>query len=144
VDLFKPLVHPSRLAKYTALRRTEDPMIKRIISYLALTLIAGCASNGVIINQPPMPNTRQDSVNVRIHRDVDVKEILNDVTFTMNNEPIYQFGDTSDFSFVTVPGEYLFGYRNGGQDCSIDVQIDAGGSYVFSLKPKCLIVMEKE
>ena len=119
-------------------------MENRIIGYLALTLIAGCATNGNIINQPPMPDSRQDSVNVRIHRDVAVKEILNDVTFTINEEPIYQFGDTSDFTFVTVPGEYLFGYRQGGKDCSTDVQIDAGGFYVFDLKPGCIIEMEKE
>jgi hypothetical protein len=144
MDLFKALVHPSRLVENTVHRRTEDPMIKRITGYLALTFITGCASNGAIINQPPMPNTPQDSVNVRIHRDVAVKEVLNDVTFTINAEPVYQFGDTSDFSFVTVPGEYLFGYRHGGQECSTDVQIDAGGFYVFDLKPKCVIEMEKE
>jgi hypothetical protein len=119
-------------------------MSNRIIGYLALTLIAGCATNGTIINQPPMPDSPKDSANVRIHRDVAVKEVLNDVTFTINQEPIYQFGDTSDFTFITEPGEYLFGYRQGGQDCSTDVQIDAGGFYVFDLKPGCLIDMEKE
>jgi hypothetical protein len=119
-------------------------MANRIIGYLALTLITGCATNGTFINQPPMPNSPQDSANIRIHRDVAVKEILNDVTFTINEEPIYQFGDTSDFTFVTVPGEYLFGYRQGGKDCSTDVQINAGGYYVFDLKPGCIIEMEKE
>lgn len=119
-------------------------MANRIIGYLALALIAGCASNGNIINQPPMPDTPQDSVNIRIHRDVADAEVLDDVTFTINEEPIYQFGDTSDFTFITVPGDYLFGYRQGGKDCSTDVQIDAGGSYVFDLKPGCIIDMEKE
>jgi hypothetical protein len=119
-------------------------MANRIIAYLALALIAACASNGNIINQPPMPDTPQDSVNIRIHRDVTDGEVLDDVTFTINEEPIYQFGDTSDFTFITVPGEYLFGYRQGGKDCSTDVQVDAGGFYVFSLKPGCIIDMEKE
>ena len=119
-------------------------MANRIIGYLALALVTGCAGNGLIINQPPMPDSTQDSVKVRIHRDVADAEVLDEVTFTINEEPIYQFGDTSDFTFVTEPGEYLFGYRQGGTHCSTDVQIDAGGFYVFSLKRGCIIEMEKE
>lgn len=119
-------------------------MTNRIIGYLALTLIAGCATNGTIINPPPEPTLPQDSAKIRIHRDVSEGEVFDDVTFTINEEPIYQFGDTSDFTFITDPGDYLFGYRQGGKHCSADVQIDAGGSYVFDLKPGCIIDMEKE
>ena len=119
-------------------------MANRIIGYVALALIAGCSTNGVIINPPPIPDSSQDSVKVRIHRNVADGEVLDDVTFTINEEAVYQFGDTSDFTFVTDPGEYLFGYRQGGKHCSTDVQIDAGGAYVFSLKPGCIIEMEKE
>jgi hypothetical protein len=145
MDLFRLLMHPSRQAKtYTTPRRTGNPMANRIIGYVALALIAGCSTGGNIINQPPMPNSPQDSANIRIHRDVADKEVLDDVTFTINEEAVYQFGDTSDFTFVTDPGDYLFGYRQGGKHCSTDVQIDAGGFYVFSLKPGCIIEMEKE
>ena len=119
-------------------------MANRIIGYFTLALIAGCTTSGIIVNQPPMPNSPQDSANIRIHRNVAEGEVLDDVTFTINEEPVYQFGDTNDFSFITDPGEYLFGYRQGGKDCSTDVQIDAGGFYVFSLKPGCIIEMEKE
>jgi hypothetical protein len=119
-------------------------MIIRIAGYLALMLITACTASGVIINQPPMPNSPQDSANVRIHRGVTDGVVLDDVTFTINEEPVYQFGDTNDFTFVMEPGEYLFGYRRGGKDCSTDVQIEAGGYYVFALKPGCIIEMEKE
>ena len=119
-------------------------MINRIVACSVLALIAGCATNGTIINPPPEPTLSQDSAKIRIHRDVAEGEVFDDVTFTMNEEPIYQFGDTSDFTFVTDPGGYLFGYRQGDKNCSTDVQIDAGGSYVFSLKRGCIIEMEKE
>jgi hypothetical protein len=119
-------------------------MRNRIIGYFVLTLISGCATHGSIIKQPPMPDSPQGSANVRIHRDVADAAVLDDVTFTINEEPVYQFGDTSDFTFVTEPGEYLFGYRHGGKHCSTEVQIDAGGFYVFSLKPGCIIEMEQE
>jgi hypothetical protein len=119
-------------------------MINRIVTCFVLAFVTACSSNGLIINPPPIPNSPQDSANIRIHRDVDEGEVLDDVTFTINEEPVYQFGDTSDFTFVTDPGEYLFGYRQGGTHCSTDVQIDAGGFYVFSLKRGCIIEMEKE
>ena len=119
-------------------------MANRITGYLALMLIAGCSTNGTIINQPPMPDSPQDSANVRIHRGVADGVVLEDVTFTINEEPVYQFGDTSDFTFITEPGGYLFGYRQGGKHCSTDVQLDAGGFYVFSLKPGCIIEMQQE
>jgi hypothetical protein len=119
-------------------------MANRIIGYFALALITGCATNGNIINQPPMPNSPQDSANIRIHRDVADAAVLDDLTFTINEEPVYQFGDTSDFTFIMEPGDYLFGYRHSGKHCSTDVQIDAGGFYVFSLKPGCVIELEKE
>jgi hypothetical protein len=120
------------------------PMPKRIAGYFVLTLLAACTTGGVMLNQPPEPDSPQDSVTVRIHRDVADGVILENLIFTINEEPVYQFGDANDFTFVTVPGEYLFGYRQGGKHCSTDVQIDAGGSYVFSLKPGCIIEMEKE
>jgi hypothetical protein len=125
-------------------RRKEIPMPKRIAGYFVLALLAACSTGGVVINQPAEPDSPQDSVNVRIHRDVADAVVLENVIFTINEEPIYQFGDTNDFTFITVPGEYLFGYRKGGKNCSTDVQIDAGGFYVFSLKPGCIIEMEKE
>jgi len=119
-------------------------MIYRIVAYFVLAFITACSTNGLIINPPPIPNSPQDSAKIRIHRDVAEGEVLEDVTFTINEEPVYQFGDTSDFTFVTDPGDYLFGYRQGGKDCSTDVQIDAGKSYVFSLKQGCIIEMDKE
>lgn len=119
-------------------------MPKRIAGYFVLTLLTACSTGGVVINQPPEPDSPQDAVNVRIHRDVTDGVMLENLVFTMNGEPIYQFGDTNDFTFVTVPGEYLFGYRQGGKDCTTDVQIDPGGYYVFSLKPGCIIDMEQE
>jgi len=119
-------------------------MSRRIAGCIALTLLVGCSTSGVIINQPPEPVSPQDSVNVRIHRDVTDGVVLENLIFTINEEPVYQFGDSNDFVFVTVPGEYLFGYRQRGKDCSTDVQIDAGGYYVFSLKPGCIIEMEQE
>jgi len=119
-------------------------MPKRIAGYFMLPLLAACSTGGVIINQPPMPNSPQDSANVRIHRGVADGVVLENLIFTINEEAVYQFGDTNDFTFVMEPGEYLFGYRQGGQRCSTDVQIDAGGFYVFSLKPGCLIEMEKD
>ena len=119
-------------------------MPKRIAGCFVLMLLAACSTGGIILNQPPEPDSPQDSVNVRIHRDVADSAVLENVIFTINAEPVYQFGDTNDFTFVTVPGEYLFGYRQGGKDCSTDVQIDSGGFYVFSLKPGCIIEMEQE
>jgi len=117
-------------------------MTNRLVHYLIPVLLSGCASSG-IINQPPIPNTQAASANIRIHKDV-ADGLLHDLTFTINDEPIYRFGDTNDFTFVMDPGEYLFGYRRGGKRCSTVVDIDAGGFYVFDLKPDCVIELEKE
>jgi hypothetical protein len=118
-------------------------MTNRIVIYVVLALISGCAASG-LINQPPLPSTAGASANVRIHRVGTGDSVLDDVTFTINDEPIYRFGDTTDFAFVMDPGEYLFGYRQAGKRCSTDVQIDAGGDYVFDLKPNCVIELEKQ
>ena len=119
-------------------------MSRRITVCLLVTLLAACSTAGVVVNQPPMPSSPQNAANVRIHRDVTDGVALENLTFTINDEPIYQFGDTNDFTFMMQPGEYLFGYRQGLKNCDTDVQIDAGGNYVFSLKPGCVIEMDKE
>jgi hypothetical protein len=137
------LVHASPQEEYPAHTRTGNPMANRIASYFALAFVAGCATSG-LINPPPVPSTPNASANVRIHRHVTGNAVLEDVTFTIHDEPIYRFGHTKTFAFVMDPGEYLFGYVQGGKRCSTDVQIDAGGNYVFDLMPNCVIELEKQ
>lgn len=112
-------------------------MIKNIIKLIPLVFLTACTTVGDI-NEPPLATSRDSAANVRINKVI----AADNVTFTINDVEIYGFGEASDYEFVTDAGSYMFGYKKGFKKCYAAVMLNAGVSYVFELKPDCIIEMQ--
>jgi hypothetical protein len=67
-----------------------------------------------------------------------------ELTFILDNDPIFRFGDTREFSFYADSGNYMFGYSHGSKNCETSVYLRPNGNYVFELGPDCHIEMISE
>lgn len=125
-------------SKTSVLRdNTGENMTKSIVKLMPLAFLTACTSTGDI-HEPPPASSPESAVTVSIHKAMSG----DDVTFTINDVKIYEFGQTSDYEFTTDAGGYMFGYRKGYKKCYSEVTLDAGISYVFNLQPDCTIVMQ--
>lgn len=111
------------------------------IGLTALLLLSGCASTGLVNPLPPVDSPETSSSVILENRFTDVSHFRN-LTFTLDDRPIYNFGSTPSFSFHLNQGVYLFGYTYGSEDCKTEVEIRPKANYVFALGPDCLIEME--
>jgi len=119
-------------------------MKKLIIIPLLLTLLNACTSSSGLLNPVPFVDSPETSTNVVIHRAIPHDAFFDTVIFTIDGIDTFGFNQEDDFKFVLREGDYLFGYKYGffENHCSVDVSIQAGMNYVFSLEPDCVIEME--
>jgi hypothetical protein len=115
-------------------------MIRTII-FTTLLFLSACASTGLINPLPPVDSPETSSRVILNNLFVRVSHFKN-LTFTLNNKPVYNFGSTASFSFYLNQGDYLFGYTYGSKVCETEVQIRPKANYVFNLGPDCLIELE--
>jgi hypothetical protein len=115
-------------------------MIKTIC-LSTLLLLSACAGTGLINPLPPVDSPATSSNVVLNNLFTNVSHFRN-LTFTLNDKPVYNFGNTANFSFHLNQGEYLFGYTYGSKNCQTEVQIRPKANYVFNLGPDCLIELE--
>jgi hypothetical protein len=98
-----------------------------------------------MIDPPPPPTSQANSAEVEINLRIEDGGGFAGTVFTINDKPIYHFGDSHRYSLVLDQGGYLFGYTRGfDTKCSAEVDIEAGGRYVFALKPDCVIELESQ
>jgi hypothetical protein len=113
--------------------------------WLALALVlGGCAAAGGPENAPPPAGGAANAANVRVYRDTPPEDDLFGMVFTINADPTYQLRPGERYDFELAAGSYQFGYRMGTDNCAQDVQIDAGGNYVFKLGSGCNIELESQ
>ncbi len=119
-------------------------MKRLIIAMLLPVLLYACAGNSGLLNPTPPVFSPETSANILIHRSVSQDAFSDILIFTINGVDTFGFDKSNNFEFVLSEGNYIFGYQNGpfAESCSVDVEIQAGINYVFSLEPNCVIEME--
>jgi len=115
--------------------------MNKAICLITVLFISGCSSTGLINPLPPVDSPKTSSKVILNNLFTNVSHFKN-LTFTLNNRAIYNFGSTPDFSFHLNQGKYLFGYTYGSENCKTEVEIRPMKDYVFNLGPNCLIEME--
>ena len=119
-------------------------MIRQIITILLPVLLNACASNNGMLNPAPPVNSPETSANITIHRAISHDAFSDSLIFTINGIDTFGFDKEKDFKFVLSEGNYIFGYKHGvfAKHCSVNVEIQAGIDYIFSLEPNCIIELE--
>ena len=119
-------------------------MKRLIITILLSALLNACAGNHGMLNPTPPVYSPETSANITIHRAISHDDFSDILIFTINGINTFGFNKEKDFKFVLSEGNYIFGYKHGSfsKHCSVDVEIQAGINYIFSLEPNCVIEME--
>jgi len=119
-------------------------MKRLIITILVPVLLNACAGNSGLLNPTPPVFSPETSANIMINRAVSQDAFSDILIFTINGVDTFGFDESNNFEFVLSEGNYIFGYQNGpfAEPCIVDVEIQAGINYVFSLEPDCVIELE--
>lgn len=119
-------------------------MTRVLFTCVSIWLLAACS---IPQRENPLPPIKSpDTASQVLLKSVfpGKKEEIYELTFTLDNVPIYRFGDTRQFGFYLDAGNYMFGYTHGSENCETNVDLAPGSNYVFELGPKCAIDMISE
>lgn len=116
---------------------TGEDMRTGTVKLIPFAFLSACAGSGGT-HEPPQATSPESAVNVRIHKVMPG----DNVTFTIDDDKIYRFGNSSDYQFTTEAGSYMFGYTQGHKKCYAVVMLNAGMPYVYNLAPDCTIEMQ--
>ncbi|MGB5718440.1 MAG: hypothetical protein WBN81_15270 [Gammaproteobacteria bacterium] len=118
-------------------------MTRILITCVSILLLAACSLPRMKNPLPPIksPDTSsQISLNNVFPAGRDVYQL----TFTLDNVPIYRFGETRQYAFYLDTGNYMLGFTNGSKNCETNVYIKPNANYVFEFGPECRIEMISE
>jgi uncharacterized lipoprotein YajG len=118
-------------------------MNKGLVIIVSIFLLAGCASTGLVNPLPPV-DSPETSSTIQLNNVFTSVSRVKNLTFTLDDVKIYNFGSTGSFSFHLNEGSYMFGYTYGSKKCETEVFIRPRANYVFNIGPECLIELESE
>ncbi len=98
-------------------------------------MLAGCT--GGLIGYLPVVTKPNAAANVTIFRDGSLVGFIGPITLRIDDRRIYQVWRNERFNFRLDPGEYVFFYTIGFNECRRVAFIQAGGNYLFRLAPNC-------
>ena len=116
----------------------------KVITTCALILLLAACSQPQRIDQLPPIKSPDTSSEIFLKHIFPAGPDIYQLTFKLDNAPIYRFGNTRQFSFYLDTGDYMFGYSHGSEDCETNVYIAPRGNYVFELGPECHIELISE
>ncbi len=118
-------------------------MVKFLVSCATILLLVGCSLPDRI--KPPPPIKSHDTASQIFLKSMFTDKMKNrELTFKLDGESIYRFGDTRQFSFYLDAGSYIFSYGHGSKDCATNVDIKPRKNYLFELGPECRIELISE
>ena len=124
-----------RLAHWT---RSVPPAAPCLV--LCAGLLAGCAG-GLIGAIPPVGKPYQAST-VTIYRDLRLPGIIGPIILRIDGRRTYRLWVNQQFSFLLDPGEYLFDWTIGLNECRRVAVIEPRRIYRFRLAPNCVRFQE--
>ncbi len=114
-------------------------MIRTAILLLAVALtVAGCATG----QTGPLPAVTRpnEASNMTLYRDGSLVGLFSVMTLRLDGREVYRLGRNQAFSFRIDPGEYLFDFSIGLNECRRSYYVKPGRSYRFRLVPNCMVV----
>ena len=119
-------------------------MTKALITCVSILLLLAACSQPQRENPLPPIKSPGTSSKIFLKNVFPAGPDLYQLTFTLDNVPIYRFGDTRQFSFYLDPGDYMLGFTLGSKNCETNIYIKPNANYVFEFGPECRIEMMSE
>ena len=105
-------------------------------------LLGGCGFKLRPVNEPPAPRVASVPSQITVYREEDIAGFMIPMTFLIDSVEIYGLWGAEQFGFSLSPGDYVFGYYLGLNDCRRLVAIEPGRDYLVTLAPNCVIKAE--
>ena len=99
-------------------------------------LLAGCAG-GLIGPLPPVTKPDQAST-VTVFRDFSFPGFFGPLVLQIDGCKLFRLWTNQEYSFALDPGEYLFYYTIGFNECQHLALIEPRRNYRFNLRPNCV------
>jgi hypothetical protein len=114
--------------------RTID-LPRAVAAGLLAATLGGCAT-GRVGPLPPVTNAYH-AANVTVFRDGSWTGLFAPITLRIEGHKTYRVGRNEQFTFKLDPGEYVFDYTIGFNECRRIALVYAGQSYRYRLAPNC-------
>jgi len=111
---------------------------------LGVIALSGCGFKVGPINDPPIQTSGVyvTPSNITLHRADSIIGLTIPMTFLIDSVEIYGLWSGESHEFQLAPGEYIFGYFLGLNECRRYTKIEPGQDYRVTLKPTCVIKAE--
>lgn len=106
---------------------------------LSLLLLAGCGLRVGYINKPPEPTGVATPSRVTVTRVGSIMGWPVPMIFTIDGVEMYGLWTGQSYSFMLEPGDYIFGYYLGFNECRQYIRIERKPSQAINLGPPCKI-----
>jgi outer membrane protein OmpA-like peptidoglycan-associated protein len=116
--------------------------MKRTSLLACAFLLGGCGFKVGLVNEPPAPHRASMPSKITVYRAYDVVGFFIPMTFLIDSVEIYGLWIGGQYDFRLPPGNYVFGYYLGLNECRQLVSIKPGRDYRVTLAPGCVIKAE--
>jgi hypothetical protein len=120
---------------------TGDNMTKALITCVSILLLLAACSQPQMKNPLPPIKSPDTSSQIFLKNVFPAGPDVYQLTFTLDNVPIYRFGESRQYSFYLDAGDHMLGYTHGSKNCETNIYIKPNANYVFELGPECRIEM---
>lgn len=111
------------------------PSSRTLAALLLAAGLGGCAT-GPVGQTPPVYHPRE-AATVTVFRDGSWVGLGVPLMLRIDGCPAFRVGVNQSYSFQLDPGEYVFDYTLGFNECRRVAVISPGGNYRFRLAPNC-------
>ena len=113
--------------------------MKRLGLIAAVLLLTGCGWKIGPVNYPPAPSGERTPSEVTVKRVTSIMGLVVPMTFTIDGDEIYGLWTDESYTFMLEPGDYIFGYYLGFNECRQYIRIRPVPSQLIYLGPPCEI-----
>ena len=106
------------------------------IALLPLILAVACATKVGQLSPPPKPSSANPS-KITVYRDSDIVGSPVTMVFNIDGVETYGLKQGQSYSFRLDPGEYVFGFFLGLNECRQVLWFKQGKDYRIKLSPTC-------
>ena len=113
--------------------------MKRLSLIVVVLVLTGCGWKIGPINYPPEPVGSARPSQVTVKRASSVMGFVVPMIFTINGVETYGLWTNGSYTFMLEPGDYIFGYYLGFDECRKYIRIEPVPSQLIYLGPPCQI-----
>ena len=112
-----------------------SPIVRSAVAAALALLLVGCA--GGLVGPLPVVTNPNAAGTVTVFRDGSWVGFVGPIVLRIDDRKTYQIWRNERFTFRMDPGQYVFFYSIGFNECRRIANIEPRGNYLFRLAPNC-------